>query len=116
MEKVLEIYRWIADIFLPPGNEWACRKATMEGEKGLLEGGAGARGAGCSREPGVCTAVCCLVFWAGSSVLINSLPAGLLEHTVSHEVRASAEKFAGFKKVNHPAAQSNGGETKWTLT
>lgn len=55
MEKVLEIYRWIADVFLPPGNVVAekppSRKATMEGKKGLLEGGAGARGAGCSREP-----------------------------------------------------------------
>lgn len=40
--RFAEIYRWIADVFLPPGNEWACRKATME-EKRLLEGGAGAR-------------------------------------------------------------------------
>ena len=38
------------------------------------------------------------------------------EHAVSHEAIASAEKFADFKKMNHPAAQSDGGDTKWTLT
>jgi len=56
MEKVLEIYCGIAGVFLPPGNKWACRKATMEGEKGLLGWGWGQG----SRLPW--SLHCCLLF------------------------------------------------------
>lgn len=108
MEKVLGTYCWIAGVFLPPGNKWVCTKATVEGEKGLLEGRAGARVAGCGRGTGACTAVCCLVFWAGSSVLINLLAAGLPGVCIRQRATASAEKFADSTEMNCRAAQSMG--------
>lgn len=109
MEKVLEIYYWIADVFLSPGNKWACRKATLEGEKGLLEGGARARVAGCSRGLGACTAVGCLVFWADSSVLVNLLPAGLLGACSQPGGRSLCRKVCRFQENEGPCSPICGG-------
>lgn len=76
MEKVLGIYCWIAGVFLLFGNKWVCIKVIVEGEKGFLEGRVGVRVVGCGRGTGVCIVVCCLVFWVGSSVLINLFVVG----------------------------------------
>lgn len=65
MQKVLETDCWFVGRLLPPGNKRVYRKATMEREKGLLEGEAAARVVGYNRETGACPAVCCLVFWTG---------------------------------------------------
>lgn len=83
----------------------------MEGEKGLLEGGAGARVAGCYRETGACSAVCCLVFWTGrQQLLISLLPAGPLGARLRHRATASAGKFADSREMKSRAAQSVGGD------
>lgn len=73
MEKVLETDCWFVGILLPPENKWVYRKATMEGEKGLLESEAGARVVGYDGQTGACTAVCCLVFWTGRQTHADQL-------------------------------------------
>lgn len=86
----------------------------MEGDKGLLESGAGAGAwvAGCSSELGVCTA-CCWLFGIPDrqQLLINLLPGGLLGACIRQEATASAEKFADSREMNCHSAHAVGETT-----
>lgn len=81
----------------------------MDGDKGLLESGAG-DGAGSGLQQRVGSLHCCWLFGIldRQQLPINLLPVGLLGACIRQKATTSAEKFADSREMNCHSAQSVG--------